>query len=289
MDRQNSDNSKQADGLRLTTNPDHDQNRQIVISSNHPAHKSLAGITFAMAGLNTAALYRAVMEWKRTRDILVAKLTPMIPSYLAMQNQVKRMAVQWLNYRQSLEKSPLFGVVNMAKILTSVNAIEDSRFQLRLPYSMSPLPSNLYEHDGTPKYSVYPATAPIRGCPFLSYGRSNEVPCTTVDQLPQGSLSSEFIHSPDYRCIRRHGSVLTLSSREAEIVQMLHELYENGTPDIGQEYIINEICGPESNVKRLRDLFSDKRVWKALVTKGKRSGTFRLNIEDSEDPDADMN
>ena len=285
MDRQNSDNSKQADGLRLTTNPGHNQNRQIVISSNHPAHKSLAGITFAMAGLNTAALYRAVMEWKRTRDILVAKLTPMIPLYLAFQNQVEGMALQWLKHREFVEKSILSGAVELEKTLTSVNAIADSTFQLRLPSSMAPLPSNLYEHDGTPKYSVHPAIPPIRECPFLSYGRSNEVPCTTVDQLPQGSLTSEFIHGPDYRCIRLRGAVLTLSPREAEIVQMLHELYENGTPDIGQEYIINEICGPESNVKRLRDLFSDKRVWNALVVKGKRSGTFRLNIEASENPD----
>ena len=289
MDWQNSANSKQADGLRLTTNLDHNQKRQIVISPDHAAYRSLAGISVAITGLNTAALYRAAMECKRTRDMLVAKLTLMTPSYLAILNQVKGMAVQWLNYRQSLEKSVLSGVVDMAKILTSVNAIADSTFQLRLSSSMAPLPSNLYEHDGTPKYLAYPAAPRMQEYPSLSHRQSDDVRCTTVDQLSKGSLLSEFIHGPDFRCVRIRGALYTLSSREAEITQMLYELYRNGTPDVGQEYIINEVCGPESNIKRLKDLFSDKRVWKALVAKGKRSGTFRLNIEDSEDPDSDTN
>lgn len=120
-----------------------------------------------------------------------------------------------------------------------------------------------------------PHDFPIGQYTHQSDGTHEPAVGSSADQLHQ---LTDFAHGPDYRCVRSHGAVYTLSSREAEIIQMLHEVHENGTPDLGQDYIIQEICGSRSNVKRLRDLFSDRDIWEALISPGDRRGTFRLDM-----------
>ena len=69
--------------------------------------------------------------------------------------------------------------------------------------------------------------------------------------------------------------MITLSSQEAQIIEMLHACYTNKTPDVGQDHILVELGKP---YQRLRYAFSDLDAWKALVAKGARKGTVRLNL-----------
>jgi len=41
--------------------------------------------------------------------------------------------------------------------------------------------------------------------------------------------SSEFRHSPDYATVVRHGKQFTLTPQQAQIIQILHEAFKNGT------------------------------------------------------------
>lgn len=85
-----------------------------------------------------------------------------------------------------------------------------------------------------------------------------------------------FSHSDDYRSVRVAGRPLTLTPRQAHVIQILHSAYEKATPDIGMQFILEKIESPSS---RLRDSFkSNPEAWKALVRPGKKKGTIRLNV-----------
>jgi len=84
-----------------------------------------------------------------------------------------------------------------------------------------------------------------------------------------------FHHSGDFRSIRLDGTEYFLTSKQARVIEMLHEAHEQGTPEVGQHSILETL---ESG-KRLRDVFkSNLDAWTNLIRKGTRKGTFRLNI-----------
>jgi len=87
---------------------------------------------------------------------------------------------------------------------------------------------------------------------------------------------SAFSHSHDYRSICLRGKSYALTVQIAQIVQYLHEHAENGTPDVGQDNVLEHI---ESGNKRLRDCFPGiyRQLWKELIASNKK-GTVRLNL-----------
>jgi hypothetical protein len=65
--------------------------------------------------------------------------------------------------------------------------------------------------------------------------------------------------------------------REARRVKSLWQAWENGTPDVGQDYIM-EKAGAES--ARLVDLFKGHDAWGTMIKAGATKGAFRLNEPD---------
>lgn len=86
---------------------------------------------------------------------------------------------------------------------------------------------------------------------------------------------TEFLHAPDYRSIVYNGKVYTLTSLAAQAVQLLHELHKNGTPEVGKDYILEELG---SSSKRLRDIFQCCPEWREFIVPGERRGNYRLNL-----------
>jgi hypothetical protein len=90
------------------------------------------------------------------------------------------------------------------------------------------------------------------------------------------SKSTTFTHSPDYRSVAVRGKTYGLTSRQAQMIQILHEAYENETPDVGIDNILESLETPNG---RWQDTFkSNSNARKALVTSGSRKGTLRLNL-----------
>jgi hypothetical protein len=84
-----------------------------------------------------------------------------------------------------------------------------------------------------------------------------------------------FTHSDDYRSVVIRGQNFTLTSRQAQVIQILDENRDNGHPDLSQDYILERLGTANS---RLRDTFKTNRdAWKALVRPGSTKGTVRLN------------
>jgi hypothetical protein len=85
--------------------------------------------------------------------------------------------------------------------------------------------------------------------------------------------AQEFIHSDDYRSLWWNGAQFALSPGQAHVVQMLNEAGMNGTPDLGNAYILEQL---ERNNSRLRDTFKNSPLWNTLVISRKK-GTRRLS------------
>lgn len=90
-------------------------------------------------------------------------------------------------------------------------------------------------------------------------------------------LNDTFFYSQDYHSILANGHEFGLTSTQSHVIEILCEAYRNGTPDVGKDYIMEEIgslCD-----RRLRDVFSrDREAFKCLIRPGTRRGTYRLNI-----------
>ena len=85
----------------------------------------------------------------------------------------------------------------------------------------------------------------------------------------------QFTHSVDYRSVNLRGRQFFLTPLQAHAVQILHEDFLNGTPDIGQHALLEEIGSPQ---ERLSHVFRRSDVWGELIVEGKTKGTVRLNI-----------
>ena len=103
-----------------------------------------------------------------------------------------------------------------------------------------------------------------------------------------------FKHLPDYRSVNLKGILFELTFQQGQVIKILHEAYCNGTPYVSQAHILEELIDDDNgndgnnenendNLKRtgnrLRDIFrSNPDAWKGLIARGKRKGTYRLNI-----------
>jgi hypothetical protein len=85
-----------------------------------------------------------------------------------------------------------------------------------------------------------------------------------------------FTHAPDYRSVSLRGQRYSLTTQQAQVVEMLHTAHESGNPELSGAYIMERLGTPGS---RLRDTFKTNRsAWEALIVPGKTKGAHRLNF-----------
>ncbi|MCL5669737.1 MAG: hypothetical protein M1423_00305 [Acidobacteria bacterium] len=86
----------------------------------------------------------------------------------------------------------------------------------------------------------------------------------------------EFEHSDDYRTVKFRGETYQLTSRQAQMIEILHRAYQDGKPDVAIDSILVKIETPNA---RWQDTFrSNTKARKALIGEGKRKGTLRLKL-----------
>lgn len=83
-----------------------------------------------------------------------------------------------------------------------------------------------------------------------------------------------FRHSPDFRSVFHQGREISLTTQQAQVVELLHRAAENQTPELSQDYIMERLGLPGS---RLRDTFRNSEAWGTLIVPGKTKGAFRLS------------
>lgn len=84
-----------------------------------------------------------------------------------------------------------------------------------------------------------------------------------------------FTHSEDYRSVTVRGETFTLTTEQAQIIEILHEAHKNGNPDISSDYIMERLGKGSS---RWQDTFRSSPKAKQVLIKFTRKGTLRLNV-----------
>ncbi len=90
---------------------------------------------------------------------------------------------------------------------------------------------------------------------------------------PPGLDPTRFRHGPDFRSCHWFGTDYTFTAMQAACVKVLWEAWNNGTPEVGQQTIL-ETANLES--ARLKDLFKDHAAWGTMIVEGSTNGAFRL-------------
>jgi hypothetical protein len=101
----------------------------------------------------------------------------------------------------------------------------------------------------------------------------NVIAVTTHELEPEAKT---FIHSPDYRSCRYKEDLYLFTTKQARAVQILHQNYEQGTPDVGIQYILEEIGAKDKT--KIQNVFRDHPAWRKLIVLGQTKGTIRLNL-----------
>ena len=84
-------------------------------------------------------------------------------------------------------------------------------------------------------------------------------------------------HSPDFRSVHWHGTDHAFNPTQAACVRLLWEAWENGTPDVGSDTLL-EAAG--DGFERVKHVFREHRAFNAMVRQVRR-GTYRLASPES--------
>lgn len=104
------------------------------------------------------------------------------------------------------------------------------------------------------------------------------VPEQSTSPPPQPSTNSPSAlpprrRSPDCRSVHWDGCLYEFTAEQSQVVRLLWDAWENGTPDVAQE-TLRDLA--KVYTSRLRDLFRKNPAWGALICKGKTQGSLRL-------------
>jgi hypothetical protein len=106
-----------------------------------------------------------------------------------------------------------------------------------------------------------------------THSNAMEKPVDKRDE--SASAPRDFQHSDDYRSVVFKGETHTLTSNQAQVVEILHNAYCSGIPDLGKDHVLEKLGTPAS---RLRDTFRKSKLWGTLIVFGAKRGTYRLNL-----------
>lgn len=87
------------------------------------------------------------------------------------------------------------------------------------------------------------------------------------------SLVNPARHARDFASVNWYGAYYTFTAAQARVVAELWAAWENGTPDVRQETLL-EAAGSES--RKLAYLFRDHPAWGVLIVPGPVRGLYRL-------------
>lgn len=97
-----------------------------------------------------------------------------------------------------------------------------------------------------------------------------------VMEIVGGEIDAPTRHSADFHSVHWYGEEYTFTHNQAAVVGELWRAWENGTPDLGEGYLIEE---SDSQGSRVRDIFKDRNglhpAWGAMIV-SPRKGQFRL-------------
>lgn len=95
-------------------------------------------------------------------------------------------------------------------------------------------------------------------------------------QVQSAILSDEkpARHSSDFRSVIWFGTPFSFTANQAACIKVLWDAWENGTPDVGDQTIIE---AADASSLRLSVVFRDSPAWGTMIRPGHTKGTHRLS------------
>ena len=81
-------------------------------------------------------------------------------------------------------------------------------------------------------------------------------------------------HSDDFRSVVWHGIQYSFTNIQARVVAVLYANWENGTPDVGMEFLLESA---NCRTSRLADVFRNNPAWGTMIVDGATKGSKRLS------------
>jgi hypothetical protein len=115
-------------------------------------------------------------------------------------------------------------------------------------------------------------TQDVEGKSTISAAANAEV----AEGKSTNAAAGRLTHSEDYRTVTIRSETYTLTPRQAQMIQILHEAHENVTPDVTIDNILERL---ETRNSRWQDTWRrNTKARAALIQYGEREGTLRLNL-----------
>jgi hypothetical protein len=80
-------------------------------------------------------------------------------------------------------------------------------------------------------------------------------------------------HCRDFSSVHWYGTDYNFTKQQAAAVRILWAEFDNGTPDVMGETLIEEIS---SESRRVSDIFKGNPAWNTIIQSGQRKGSYRL-------------
>lgn len=116
----------------------------------------------------------------------------------------------------------------------------------------------------------------ISECLPIGPDELGRMPNSPGETLSHDLSEGEIRFSPDFRSVRLpNGHRYTLTERQSQVVSLLHDNLKQGTPELSQAFVIEEVFGSVKE-NRLNRLFGDSKMYDRLVETGSKKGLVKL-------------
>jgi hypothetical protein len=153
--------------------------------------------------------------------------------------------------------------------------------------------AELIQFDGRPLLAQLAAAVTTECGVGLGLPPSNQVEQTQPTPAPPASAQIGEAtepqppkHSSDFRSVVWYGTPFQFTPTQAACVKVLWREWENGTPEVGEDAILED-PEVEADAKRLIDVFRDKKsptgyhpAWRTMIVVGATKGSYRLKSAD---------
>jgi hypothetical protein len=137
------------------------------------------------------------------------------------------------------------------------------RSQGNAPLVDGPTASNV-ERDGTPD--------PVNEADAKTDATANSNRSVAAEPAVN-SPQSNANHSLDFRSVNWFGTMHSFTPNQAAVVKVLWESWKQGTPDVGDNALLE---AAESDSTRISVLFLKHPAWRTMIVPGQTKGTRRL-------------
>jgi hypothetical protein len=94
-----------------------------------------------------------------------------------------------------------------------------------------------------------------------------------IDLPALDQIHNQYRHSPDFRSAYWFGVDYRFTSGQSDAIEILWEAWENKTPEVGENYILETIG---LDTEHLKNIFQGHPAWGAMIQPGGTKGSFRL-------------